>query len=463
MSRELKRRMVDGGLWAACGRVFAIIGAFVLNLLLARGLAPEDYAAYFVVMSTMIILATVGTLGMDRVAVRFVAARKALGALGDVRTVIVRCLWVVFVSTALLCTAFYLLAPWFFTEVVKAPPAVAFGGLLVLWLLFSTLQRQLAETFRGLNDIRGATLFGGFRNNGILTSLITCGAMLVLWLSGRMTLASVILATVCTSLLVAALAAWKLSRHPALATTLPRQAPSEEWSTAGMLREGWPLWLASLIAVLRAQVSGWFAAGFDSADQVALFAVASRFSLLVMAPLTIVNMLLPPVVAELHARGETRRMGRVVQAVGGLAALPCLAILAVILVAGRQSLGLLFGPHYEAAYVMLVVLCVGQIANIATGSWQVVLAMTGLRRETLRISIWAAAVQFACSIAGGYVAGALGVAVGATIGAVVGNVLGLLATRRHLAIWTFISVRRAVLMDAIALVRERIVRRKARD
>ncbi len=457
MSDQLKQKMVSGGMWAAGGRLAAIASSFVLNLVLARSLAPSDYGVYFVVMSTMIILATVGTAGMDRVAVRFIAARKAMGDWNDVRAVIRRCLRTVVTATALLCAAFYLLVPWFFTHVVKIPAAISLSWLMVLWLFFSTVQRQLAETFRGLNDIRGATLFGGFRNNGILSSVFTCGAVLALWASGTINLETVFAATVCTSLLVVIVAGWTLRNRLRVLDAAPQTAmPFGEWNTLRVLHEGWPLWLASLISVLRAQVNGWFAAAFDSADQVALFAVADRFALLLTAPLTIVNMLLPPVVAELHARGENKRMERVVQAVGGLASLPCVAILVLIVLAGRQAVGLLFGEHYEAAYPMLVVLCVGQIAAIATGSWQVVLPMTGLRRETLRISMWAMAVQFACSVVGGHFAGVMGVAIGFSAGMIVGNILGMISAHRHLGIWTFISVRRAVLREAVVLLTRRI-------
>jgi O-antigen/teichoic acid export membrane protein len=456
VSNELKQRMIDGGLWAAGGRLFSIAGAFVLNLVLARSLTPEDYGVYFVVMSTMIILATVGTIGMDRVVVRFVAARKALGDWGDVRAVIHRCLTTVLATSALLCVAFYLLAPWFFSQVVRMPSVVALSGLMVLWLFFSTLQRQLAETFRGLNDIRCATLFGGLRNNGILNSVLTCGAVLALWASGAMSLTAAFATAICASLLVVLMAAWTLWHRLRAVDQPPPGTSLEGWSTVRVLHEGWPFWLASLIAVLRAQASGWFAAGFDTAEQVALFAIAERFALLIIAPLTIVNMLLPPVVAELHARGENKRMGRIVQAVGGLASLPCIVILLLIVLVGRPALGMLFGEHYEAAYPMLVILCIGQVASMATGAWQVVLPMTGLRQQILRVSMSAAVVQFSCSIIGGYTAGVLGVAVGVAAGAVAGNLLGLLAVRRHLSIWTFISMRREVLMDAVTLLTKRI-------
>ncbi|WP_242102848.1 oligosaccharide flippase family protein [Lysobacter sp. M2-1] len=457
MSHELKQNMISGGMWAAGGRLVAIVAAFVLNLVLARSLTPGDYGVYFVVMSTMIILATVATLGMDRIVVRFVAAYKGVGDWTGVRAVVKRCLVTVIAATALLCLIFYFLTPWFFTYVVKMPAAIGLSGLMVLLLFVSTVQRQLAETFRGLNDIRGATLFGGFRNNGILISLITCGTLLILWASGAMTLAAAFATTVCSSLLVVIVAAWTLQRRLRTAVQpLPAAPSSGNWTTGRVLHEGWPLWLASLLGVLRLQVNGWFAAGFDSSENVALFAIADRFVLLMTAPLTIVNMLLPPVVAELYARGENKRMERIVQAVGGLASLPCIVILLLIVLIGRPVLGTLFGAHYEAAYPILVILSVGQIANIVTGSWQVVLPMTGLRRQTLHVTMWAGAVQILACTIGGYVAGVVGVALGSCVGSLTGNVLGLAAARRHLGIWTFISLRRAVLTDAVTLLSKRI-------
>ncbi|HVI58791.1 MAG TPA: lipopolysaccharide biosynthesis protein [Luteimonas sp.] len=457
---ELKQDMVDGGLWTASGRIVAILGGFVLNLVLARTLSPADYGVYFVVLSTMIILATVGTAGMDQVVVRFAAAHKAVGDWGAVRAVILRCLGMVLAATALVCVAFYPLVPWFFANVMKMPAAVALGGLMVLWLFFSTIQRQLAETFRGLSDIRLATVFGGFRNNGILVSLATCAVSLLLWWSGAMSLRAAFAMTVGASLLVVLVAGWTLWRR---LQSLGEgddaaAAPPARWSAASALHEGWPLWVVGLIAVMRAQSSGWFAAGFDSADQVALFAIAQRFVLLLTAPLAIVNALLPPVVAGLYARAETARLQNVVQAVGGLASLPCVLILALLVVAGRPTLGALFGAHYEAAYPMLVVLCVGQVANILTGSWQIVLPMTGHRKQMLRVSTSAALVQLAGTVAGGYALGAIGVALGSSIGAVFGNLLGVATVRRHLGIWTFISLRRSVLTDALALLASRAAR-----
>ncbi len=457
-NRQFKQSMIDSGLWSVGGRIAAIAGAFLLNLALARSLPPADYGVYFVATTTMVILATVGTAGMDLVAVRLVATHKAAGDWNGVRAVVARCLAIVLVATALVCAAFRLLMPWFFTDVVRMPVALALSGWLLLWLLVSTAQRQLAETFRGLNDIRCATLFGGFRNNGILISLLTAVGAIALWTSGSMTLERAFALTVFASLAVVAIAASTLARRlrrVGAAEAAPATAPPA-LPFPNLLHEGWPLCLVALIAVVRSQSGGWFAAAYDVAAQVALFAIAQRFVQLLTAPLTVVAALLPPLVADLYARGQIKRLERIVQALGGLASLPSLAILALLLLAGKPLLGLLFGAHYQDAYPMLVILCVGQIALIAAGAWQIVLPMTGHRHQALRVSMSAAAVHVAASLAGGYFAGVLGVAIGTSVGVAAGNVFGLLAVRRHLGVWTFISVRRTVLVEATTLLTRRI-------
>jgi O-antigen/teichoic acid export membrane protein len=333
--------------------------------------------------------------------------------------------------------AFYLLTPWFFADVVKMPVAIALSGSMVLWLLVSTMQRQLAETFRGFNDIRCATLFGGFRNNGILISVLTCAAALVLWATGTMTLARAFAMTVCASLVVVLIAGSTLVRRLRAAELSPPAAPSA-LALPNLLQEGWPLCLVVLISVLR------------------LFAIAQRFVQLLTAPLTVVNSLLPPLVADMYARGQIERLERVVKSVGGLASLPCMAVFVVILVAGRPLLGGLFGAHYQDAYPLLVILCVGQIAFIVTGAWQIVLPMTGHRHLALRVSMSAAAVHVAGSLIGGYFAGVLGVAIGASVGVLAGNLFGLYATRRYLGISTFISIRGSVLREAMTLLTKRV-------
>lgn len=459
-ARNLKEKLMHGGLWALGGKLFSIFCAFISNLILARALPPADYGAYFIVVNTMIILATVSTVGMDQVVVRFVAKFAAAGDLRNARAVIVRCMSVVAAMTLLVCLVAWPVLPWAFTHVVGMPVLATLSLPIMLWLFFSTLQRQLAETFRGLNDIRCATMFGGLRNNGIVISLVTCVCVAGLWMSGLLDIRVAVGISAFGSLFVVAVAAWTLRNRMREAPAQPPASPDAGWSMASTLHEGWPLWLATLIMVTRVQGTSWLAGIFDTPEHVALFGVALRFVNLLTAPLIIINALLPPVIAELHARGELQRLQRVIQGVGGIASLPCLAILALFVVLGHRIIGMLFGAYYEAAYPLLVLLCLGQTANIMTGSWQVTLPMTGHRTQMLRISAVTAVIQLACCVAGGWLYGVLGVALGFTVGIIVNNTIGLLVVRRVVGIWTFVSIRPDVIRQMVGMLRNRVAMAK---
>lgn len=464
MSQGLKEKLFHGGLWALGGKIMSILCAFILNVVLTRALTPAEYGAYFVAFNTVIILATVGTFGVDQVAVRFTAICVAASDFDGVRIVIARCLGVVFTGALLVCTGFYLIAPWFFTEVVKVPVVAAFAGFMVLWIFLATFQRQLAETFRGLKDIRRATLFGGIRNNGVIVSMISSLIVAIAYGFGVLNLLTTYLIMSFSSLVVVAISIrslWNQTRTSNNASDNNIKPIQSYYGLNTILREGWPLWFAAVLGVLNLQGDGWLAASFDTPDNVALYGAAQRFVALIMAPLAIVNALLPPFVAEMHASNEINRLEKIVRAVAGLAGMPALIVLIVLILFGRSIMGVLFGEHYESAYLILVMLGVGQFVNVMTGSCFIVLAMTGHKQDVMKITFISALVLLIGGVLGGSVAGALGVAIASCISISLHNFLGMLSVKRKLNIWTFVALDPNLFIDLFCYAKQRISARSA--
>lgn len=452
MPGSLKEKILGGALWAGAGRILSAGCNFILTLTLARALVPADYGSYFVALSTIMIVGSVGTLGMDQIVVRFVAMRSLRGDIAGLRQVVRRCLGIVIVGTLLTCIAFLFSAHDFFNATLKMPDLAGYLGLLAAWLFFATLQRQLAETFRGLGDIRMATLFGSVRNAGVVNAMVACCAMLFLWVSGKLTLFTALLFMLAASVFTLGVAALILWRHLYRMHSHDQGCPSSNLSIKIALHEGWLLWLAMLIINLNVSGSAWLAGALDSPEHVALFGVALKFAILLLTPLLIVNAVLPPIVAQLHAARELKRLERIIRAISGLLLLPCLAFLAVLVIAGHQLLRILFGPYYEASYPLLILLCAGQIANFAAGAWQIVLPMTGGRYQMLAGSTIAVSVQLLVGIALGLRLGVLGVAIGFCASTVIANIVGMLLVHRKLGIWTFASFEWRTMRDAFNMV-----------
>lgn len=455
MSQGLKEKLFRGGIWALGGKIVSVICAFALNIVLARSLMPAEYGAYFVAFNTVIILATVGTLGVDQVAVRFTAIRIASGDITDAQFVIKRCLSIALVGGAIVCVIYYIFSPWFFTEVVKAPAVAAFSSLMALWIFLATLQRQLAETFRGLKDIRSATLFGGIRNNGVVISVVSACIALVLYFFDVLTLGAAYFMMCCSSLIVVILSARALF-YTLRSNFEYKKTPSgvDNGITFNkIIQESWPLFFAATLGVLNMQGDGWLAAAFDTPENVALYGAAQRFVALVMAPLAIVNALLPPFAAELHSRGEFDRLERIARAVAGLAGLPAIIILIVFVLAGRQIMVRLFGEYYEASYPLLVLLGLGQLVNVLTGSCFIILAMTGHKRYVMLITTLSASILMIGGAVGGYYGGVLGVALISCLTTSLHNLLGMWCVYKELKMWTFISLQPSLFFELFKRIR----------
>ena len=461
MSSLTKQKMFGGVLWSAAGKLLSMGSNIVVMLILARAIAPSAYGAYFVALTTTVILGSFGTLGMDQVVIRFVGPSASQESRTGLRQTISRCLIVVVVATLLVCLAFWWIAPFFFGKLLEMPVLVAYAGVLAISLFFATLQRQLAETFRGLNDIRMATLFGGARTSGIVNSVLICLVSLVLWAAGWLTLFTALITVLGASAVVVIAAAsvlwWRL-RH---GTRDDPSVPVQGLSYGGAIHEGWPLWLAGIITVLNNMGSAWLASALDTASHVALFGVAQRFVLLLITPMVVINAILPPIIVQLHGADQLRRMERIIKLMGGMVLLPSLILLALLVVAGRPLLHSLFGAYYEAAYPLMIILCAGQVINIATGAWQIVLPMTGNKRQILATSVIALVTQFAVGVSLGYRMGVVGVAIGFCVSTIITNLAGMLLVRRKLGVWTYASLNWQSVRDASELILAPWLRRRS--
>lgn len=458
MHSPLREKLASGIVWSGAGKVLSSLSTFILTFILARALTPSDYGQYTIALTTIVIIAGVGTLGMDQIVIRFVSMCVVGTDAAAMKRVIWRCLRIVVVATVIACVIFLLFGTHFYTVVLNAPDMARYLVLLAAWIFFATLQRQLAETYRGLNDVKHATLFGGVRSSGILSSLVVCAATLLLWITGKLTLYSALLAMFGASIIVVGVASLSLWRHLAGVDGLAvKDASLPDFGIASSLREGWPLWLATLLGTLNAAGSVWLAGALDTTAHVALLGVGQRFVALLVAPMIALNAVLPPLIARLHSSNDMRRLERLVRSSTGILLLPSLVLFGLLVVVGRPLLVHVFGAYYEAAYPILLLLCFGQIVNIGTGAWQIVLPMTGHRREVLVGSVIALATQFLLGVVLGLSFGVLGVAIGFCASSIVSNVFGTFLARRKLHFWTIATFDKRALQDIrqIAVMRLR--------
>lgn len=413
----------------------AVIAA---TALLARLLQPRDMGGYFLALSLVSLGALLGSLGLNQAIVRFVAESVGLRRYGQTRRVVRTVFGVGVLGAVGVGVAYLLFGRLLGSALFHAPALVAVTGLVAVWMVAMTLQTLLAEAFRGFNDIRLATLFGGLAAWGLL---VPC--LVLLWsFKDQVNLATVVLLSVASTFASALLAGWLLYRK---VSALPRQGvDGDDARLGGILRAAWPMLVANLTLFAVMQADLWIVGAFRPQTEVAVYGAAAKLVILVAMPLHIVNAVVPPLIAELYAQGRRRELERTLRLAATVAGIPAFLTLAGFLLLGSPLLGLVYGDYYRAGWTVLALLSLGQLVNVWVGSCGMVLTMTGHQTTMMVLTVASGILTVAVGLAvvGRY--GATGVAAATAVGITLQQILLWLAARSTTNMWTHVTITRKV-------------------
>ncbi|MBA3690705.1 MAG: oligosaccharide flippase family protein [Actinobacteria bacterium] len=429
---SLRRRLLRGSAWVFLGRVVTIGLGLVMNVLLARLLTHAELGAYFTTFTMVMIGSTIAQLGLDRAVVRMVAAAIATGRPGKAR----RAIGTVFVFGLLGAVGVSLilglgLGGWLARHVFHSALVEAVMPLAAGWVVVVALQSLTVESYRGLQRFAAATIFDAMIVDVLLTAVFG-----VLFVShSDVSLRGVVAITAGVVALVASVGGILLARRT-------RKLQGEGTLERGeALAIAWPLLVTSIsIYLLGTGIDLLVLGAFRPQSQVALYGAASRLTLLVATPFTILQGVTPPIVAELYAKGQREKLQASMRAVATLAGIPTLLILLVFLLFGRQVMGLLYSPFFGQAAPILAILSIARLVAVWTGSCGVVLMMTGHQRAMMYLTIGTGVVSVGAGILAAPAFGGIGVAVATSAAQVTQNVAQLFLARRLVGVWTQIHL-----------------------
>lgn len=182
----------------------------------------------------------------------------------------------------------------------------------------------------------------------------------------------------------------------------------------------------------------------SNATQAAYFAAAMRLASLVSFGLMAIGTVSGPLIASAYDRADMDGLARIAKLSARFSTLLAALIAALLVMLGKPALAL-FGPDFDAAYPVLLVLLVGGLANSFTGSVSYLLIMTGRERAAV-----------------GILAGALVLSVGLNLLLIpqMGSVGAAIASTLALVSWNIgmaVRMRRTLGIDATALGRARTI------
>lgn len=414
---------------------FGLVG----QALTARLLAPTDFGAYSLILSVAGLVALIAQFGLPQSTVRHIARANAAPEGSQAHAAIVASAFLAVMAaaaaSALVLWPLGQLVDWVFPDVRLAAVLGFFAALVGI----RVLENVTPELFRGVRDFRGGSIYGGLLSAVLLAFL----SALVFATTGTASLETTLAISIAASALSLASAAVLLWRK---LQALPR-APRLRLLNPGVLSPA--IWFATMINYSISQLDLWVVGALGDGRDIALYSAAFRLATLVTVPLTIVNFVVPPLVVELLARNQPKRLQRAVQTVATVAGAPAFVALVVFIAFGGWICGLVYGDFYASAGIPLALLAVGKLAGVLTGPCGITLLMSGGQRAYLRTLAVNIAMTLPMQAVGFRLAGLAGLAIATSIGFAIQNVHQVVVVRRCLGVSTQFN-----LLQTFRLVRD---------
>lgn len=434
MDKSIKQKLFSGGLWVFGGKILGLISGLAVNALLARLLTPNDMGVYFLIASLVSFSMLFSLLGMERSIVRIVSESLALEQIERACEAVKYVLQLGLLSSIIV-------AIFLVSGIGKWISERIFGSFLIsdiiyfpaIWVVLFTLQRLLAETFRGFHDIRFATIFNGLVSS-VVSAVVLC---LILWKLKKADINLALLIIITANAINILLAFLFLMKR----TGILSSKKSGFISRSDVMRSSWALYLLNFGLFFLQNGHLWLLAYYSSKDSVAIYGAVFRLVVLITSTLSIIKLAILPTISHLYTKKRYSEVEKVLRTTATISGIPSIIGLLLIIFLGKSMLLILYGDYYVMGYTALIVLCAAHLINVLTGAPGALLVMASKERVLLFACIVGVSFGISLSILLVHSLDYLGVSVGAGVGIILQNLFMAWYCVKKMSINTFMDFR----------------------
>ncbi|TOO47834.1 oligosaccharide flippase family protein [Vibrio parahaemolyticus] len=414
-----KKNLLSLGMKTAITRVFSALFAFLLTLIVSRTTDASTSGQFFFLFNLVSLTAIVSQRGFDVALVRFNAIAFNNGDIqqqsDNYWTALTRSITFCFMAAVTLFVGFYLF-PNQLNQTNSPIVAITLALMCVPFLVLGQTNSRVLQASKMVVPSLFALQLG-------------VSVLMVLFIMGLSTLHLQNINSLMTALLLASL--------------IVSIASTTKWFSSGQYQKPTPttnielissakqVWIGSIFTNILQWGSIVIAGFFISTTELGLLAAAQRTSLLIGFVLITINFVVAPMFASLFKEGKLDKLRNLsrwaCRANIGAALLPVL-----VCTLFPEFVMQLFGDEFLAAAPLLVVLSLGQLVNIATGSVGFLLLMSGHERTMKYITICSGTISIALLVFLSQSYGVLGAAWAMAIGMAIQNLAALYFVKRYL-------------------------------
>ncbi|MDH5612555.1 MAG: flippase [Gammaproteobacteria bacterium] len=396
----------------------------VTNILLARFLGTKEYGLYTYIFAWIGLLVTIAMFGMGNVLIREISAfhtKKEWGYLrGLIQWTITRGL-IIFILVVFIAMTI----GWMMQEYLPSGIFPAFWVALAI-VPFLAATNLISAALQGFRRVLVSKIPSVLIRAPLLLVLIVFGYQF--YPQAFSTFTIIVLSGIAIGVDLIVGSWWLYKTIPRDVFRSPAEFPKKTWLYSAL-----PFLLMMGFFELNTRIPTLMLGSLADIQAVGFYNVASLVSGLVSFILMAVNVALGPIISSLYASGEMNRLQRIVTLSARMMFLVgCLV--ALLLAVLRYWLLDLFGPEFQEAGPILLILLLGQVINVAAGSVGTLLLMTGYEKYVVTAVGISTVLVFALNMFFIPLWGGMGAAYATVTGLVLWNVLLLHQVSRRLGI-----------------------------
>lgn len=346
------------------GSGFTQIARFSITFFLARRLGSAQVGVYYEAQAFLALLGLLALSGFRGAMTRFVAVHRAEKDSSSLTGTLRLGLTIPSAAALVLGAALYLLSDWFAGSVFHDPELASALRYVAIALPATCFTDAALSATQGFKTMKPYVAIGLIFEPAMLLGLT------LLTLSAGWGLEGPMLSLVVTSYSASVLALVALMRLARRHRTRPRYRVKELFSFSAVS------WLSSLASSAQTWTGTLILGALASADQVGLYNVASRVTVLATFFLGPLGTSFAPIIADLYQRNQLDRLRRLYAVVTGWTLRLSLPAFVVVILFPEELLSV-FGSEFGAGAAVTVLLAAGQLLNVAGGPNGYMLVMSG--------------------------------------------------------------------------------------
>lgn len=416
-------------LLVSSGMALATAARLIITLTSAHFLSGSAAGRYLTLFAMTIIAGALLRLGLDQNSLRLIARASTTGQAPG--TIIKSSAFLLALTSAVLIGAgLGGLVIVVFNDGFHLGVDSFQTALIIVWMISEGARLVFSESLRGFGKTASATFLG---DAGRYTALAV--AVVILGVIHRASFASFLdwsCVTAFATLLAASGRLLAVEHQQRRATHGQRG----HLDVLGVLRGTLPIYVTTVCAMVISQGDTVIVGGTLSHLTAAIYATASRFSLLLVLPLAAVNLAISPALARyLGTKGQQLMEDRV-RLVVTVASLVAVLTYVVIVILGQLIVDFVLPSSYHEVAAITAILALGPMATTSTGPNGLSLIMGGRARVAAWTMGIVSVVQVGLMVGAALTVGVFGVAAISSGGSIAQNVLMTYLARRELSFRT---------------------------